>query len=497
MAEVKAKGLVSGKEYTYVDSIIGAGGMKDVYFSPDKKYVVAFFRAKPDATGMNRLKNIVDKYRHTIFDSPNGQYWVERFSWPTDIVEVGGKIGVVAPTYEGKYFFTYGSKNNDYLKIKGREKEGKWFASARNRSKHLDPRELGELRTNLRMVLELSRAVRKLHAVGLAHSDLSYKNVLVDPSTGSACMIDIDGLVVPGIFPPDVVGTPDFIAPEVVSTQHLSSRDPQRKLPSALTDRHALAVLIYMYLLYRHPLRGGKHHDNDAMRDEELMMGAKALFIEHPTDRTNQVKRSQLKDDELPWGDPALMPMTTLGPHLTQLFNKAFIDGLHEPTKRPSPAEWEEALVRTLDLIQPCTNKNCPQKQFIFDNTGAPSCPVCKTPYTGKLPILDLYSKGADGNFRALNRRLMVWDGQSVFPWHVDRSIFPNENLADANKKRVGYFQIQGGTWVLVNESLTDMSDAETKSPIPIGSSIKLETGKMILFGKGDTHLLARVTVVN
>ena len=98
-----------------------------------------------------------------------------------------------------------------------------------------------------------------MHAAGLAHSDLSYKNILVDPVSGSASVIDVDGLVVPGKYPPDVVGTPDFIAPEVVRTSHLSKDNPDRYLPSIATDKHALAVLIYMYLLYRHPLRGGKN----------------------------------------------------------------------------------------------------------------------------------------------------------------------------------------------------------------------------------------------
>lgn len=97
-----------------------------------------------------------------------------------------------------------------------------------------------------------------MHAAGLCHSDLSYKNVLIDPELGHACIIDVDGLVVPGKFPPDVVGTPDFIAPEVVKTSHLPKDDPRRVLPSIATDRHALSVLIYMYLLFRHPLRGGK-----------------------------------------------------------------------------------------------------------------------------------------------------------------------------------------------------------------------------------------------
>ena len=45
---------------------------------------------------------------------------------------------------------------------------------------------------------------------------------------GSAYVIDVDGLVVPGKYPPDVVGTPDFIAPEVVTTSHLSKEDPKR-----------------------------------------------------------------------------------------------------------------------------------------------------------------------------------------------------------------------------------------------------------------------------
>ena len=77
------------------------------------------------------------------------------------------------------------------------------------------------------MCIKIARAVRRLHAAGLAHSDLSYKNILVDPITGSACIIDDDSLVVPGKFPPEVIGTPDFIAPEVIETKHLALDDKQ------------------------------------------------------------------------------------------------------------------------------------------------------------------------------------------------------------------------------------------------------------------------------
>lgn len=117
--------------------------------------------------------------------------------------------------------------------------------------------------SDLHMCLKLARAVRRLHAAGLAHSDLSYKNVLVDPISGNSCIIDADELVVPGKYDAGVLGTPDFIAPEVMETKGLKIGDPNKKLPSIATDRHALAVLIYMYLLNRHPLRGGKVWDID------------------------------------------------------------------------------------------------------------------------------------------------------------------------------------------------------------------------------------------
>lgn len=135
-----------------------------------------------------------------------------------------------------------------------------------------------------------------MHQMGLAHSDLSYNNVLVDPVTKSATIIDIDGLVVPGLFPPEVIGTADFIAPEVLKTKHLPLHDADRVLPNQKTDLHALAVLIYMYLLRRHPLRGGKIWDLDSERDEVLSMGEKAIFVEHPSDNTNRVKTDHLKN---------------------------------------------------------------------------------------------------------------------------------------------------------------------------------------------------------
>ena len=282
MGTIRVKGTLDpSKTWEFNDKLLAQGGMKDVYMSPDRSYVVGFFRSAVDPAGKDRLNSIVGKYFKGIYESTGSDFWKTRFCWPVDIVVHEGRTGVVAPAYPNNFFFKFGSIKNDALEIKGKDKEGKWFASTKVR-RMLANEERGEWKDYLRICLNISRAVRRMHAAGLAHSDLSYKNVLVDPTTGEACIIDIDGLVVPGRFPPDVVGTPDFIAPEVLATLNLPLTDSKRKLPNQQTDLHALAVLTYMYLLFRHPLKGGKIWDSDPGRDVELSMGSKALFIEHP-----------------------------------------------------------------------------------------------------------------------------------------------------------------------------------------------------------------------
>ncbi|ESQ14751.1 MAG: hypothetical protein N838_10880, partial [Thiohalocapsa sp. PB-PSB1] len=453
-------------------------------FSPDRSYVVGFYRDRQSPATLERLQAICGEHRRGIFSHPGGDYWQDLFCWPTGVVELDGRVGVVAPAYPRQFFFEYGSTNDDALGIKGREKEGKWFASASNQNRFLDPRERGHWLNYLRICIRLARAVRRMHAAGLAHSDLSYKNALVDPTTGAACIIDIDGLVVPDKYPPEVVGTPDFIAPEVVATSHLPRDSAQRHLPCIATDRHALAVLIYMYLLFRHPLRGGKIHAADPSRDETLAMGQNALFIEDKHDASNRIRVAEARPSDLPWADTDKLPYTLTGPHLSRLFEQAFGEGLHDPAARPTAEEWEFALVQTADLLQPCVNPDCQQGWYVFDNSRAPACPFCQTPYRGLLPVLNFYSSRQGGSYRSDGQRLMVYTGQSLFPWHVDRQITPNERLSDAQKRRVGYFVLHQDMWWLVNEAMPQCLDATTGKPIPINARVQLRDGLQLLFSK-------------
>lgn len=477
----------------------GSGGMKDVFFSKDRKQVIGWYRKTPDHNAMERIRNITGIYRQRIFEQEGGAYWESLFCWPSHIIEEQGMVGVVMPAYQSHFFFQHGSKNGDFLDIKGREKEGKWFASANHQQKHLDPRERGSWLSYFTACIKISRAVRRLHMAGLAHSDLSYKNVLIDPAGGNACIIDIDTLVVPQKYPPDVVGTPDFIAPEVMRTLRLPIGDAAKFLPRIETDRHALAVLVYMYLLYRHPLRGRKIHDPDSQRDEELAMGTEALFVEHPIDATNRPDPDSVKPGFLPFADASQIPYEICGPYLTEVFNRAFIAGLHSPALRPTADDMERALVKTVDLIQPCTNPACDQKWFVFDETKPPRCPFCGTAGAGTVPVLNFHTSRGGGEFLPDNHRLMVYSNLYLYPWHVSRYVFPNERLTAHQKKPVGYFVFHGGRWLLVNQTLPGLADVTSgeAKPIPPGSQVVLENHQKLLLSPEDGGRLVHIRMAN
>ena len=471
-----------------------AGAMKYVYFSPDKSYVVAFFKDKQNAAQRARLDSIVGRYRHDILEQIGGDYWKQLFCWPEKLVEHDGHLGIVAPAYASDFFFKQDPNRN------GSEKEGLWFASAKLLRLVAEP-ERGNFFNYLRISLKLSQAIRRLHSAGLAHSDLSYKNVLIDPCSGKACVIDIDGLVVPGKYSPDVLGTPDFIAPEVISTQHLPPDNKAKALPSVFTDRHALAVLIYMYLLHRHPLRGGRFFGPDVDNEELLLMGVSPLFIEHPTDHQNRDMKREYGsgyDKYLPWVDlRKLSAEKVCGPHLWQLFKRAFIDGLKNPTRRPIANDWEVALTKTADMILPCSNPKCSQKYFVFDNSKHPKCPFCGTPYRELLPVIDFYVR-QQSTFKPDGSRLLVWSGQSLFKWHVYKNISPNEKLKPEDKPRVGYFRFFRGQWLLVNEKIPDMFEIKNgqRRQINPGTFVVLDNMTQILLSEDASGGNGRLAVV-
>ena len=126
MNTITVKSIIdTSKSYQYVDDgNPKRGGVKDVYFSPDRRYVVAFFRDPLDFNQKERIKRIVSLYLENIKKGNAPDYFLnEIFRWPYDAVEKDGKTGVIVPIYDRKFFFAKGRLADDGLK--GEEKKGK------------------------------------------------------------------------------------------------------------------------------------------------------------------------------------------------------------------------------------------------------------------------------------------------------------------------------------------------------------------------------------
>ena len=183
--------------------------MKHTFFTPDKKYAVQFFNDPRDGMNPNvqdRIRTIVGIYNPTVPEENGGaignsrktaEYFRNRFCWPVAIVRAP-EFGIVCPAYPQRFFFGENASTAG-LNLKGKDKKSNWFTGRMR--KYISPGELGDFRTMLSAAICLSRSVRRMHQAGLAHSDLSCNNVLIDPQTGSTVVIDIDSLVVPGKYP--------------------------------------------------------------------------------------------------------------------------------------------------------------------------------------------------------------------------------------------------------------------------------------------------------
>lgn len=481
--------LADGRKIPYViTDNPPRGGMKYTYFAPDKSYVVQFFNEpnKIDRNMTARLEAIIGRYNPTIPESKGGaignderlaSYFAGRFCWPTDLV-VLPEFGIVSPAYPKSFFFEEGA--SQFLDLKGKDKKSNWFTSSNRR--FLNKNELGDFRSMIQMSLLLARSIRRLHQAGLAHSDLSNNNVLIDPKTGNCVVIDIDTLVVPGLFPPEVAGTRGYIAPEVLSTMELDRNDPRRKIPSSVTDLHALAVLIYEYLFFRHPLMGPKIYSSEsAERDDYLGLGPMATFIENPDDTSNRpsAMKTTIKD---------------LGPVMENLFLRAFVDGLHNPALRPSAMEWERGLVKTWDLLHKCSNPSCDKKWFVLHDVNNPVCPFCGTRITDRNIVrfeLSSEVRGHDGEWRSYSE-LDVVNNTPLFKWHLYSNVFADEK---ADKSLQAYVCCHNGEWFLINRNAEGLLSPQG-NPVPAGQAIRLTDGTIFRGSRYERGMLIKVRII-
>jgi DNA-binding helix-hairpin-helix protein with protein kinase domain len=421
----------------------GADG--DAYWTKDKKYLVKLYH-HPESWREKTLEAIIDRF-NAVKDEP---YWESLLCWPLGIVR-SPRLGVIVP------------KAADNLQKVGRLILPKWL------NKH--PEDIGSWNARVMITYRLARAVKRLHFMGLCHSDLSDNNILANSVDGRMYLIDMDGLVVPGIAQAVVEGTRTYMAPELVSKKVQS--------PNVETDQHALSVLIYQILLLRHPLEGMKIHDSlDPELDDQLRYGENALFIEHPRDKSNRPQK-------LVWS------YAQISPGFIRLIEKSFIQGLHKPVYRPLAADWERELLNILDILVICLNKTCFFKSFpLPEGQRKIKCPWCGTPFQGVcLPVLYWYSPtpSQSGHYQADQTRKVGWPEETLHEWHIVPKKIP-DTKSDPQPLAKFVSQVHSGQihWYLINLKLPYFEAADPGDNwkrIPINQALELKKGRKLRFG--------------
>ncbi|MDR1035421.1 MAG: kinase [Deltaproteobacteria bacterium] len=495
MSRVVSITATDGEKVEYVDDGLAmSGGQKEVFWSPDRSYVVAFPNYLVEKDARECLHRLVDDYRIAIFEGEGGESFRELFCWPERIVEWKGMIGLVYPAFDRKFYFSGGP-------LKGAEKTAGWFASAKSFSRNVPAESRGTLRDHVWTCMELCRAVGRLHSAGLVLADLSDNHLLIDPPTGSVLVTGTDQIFSPGEFSSDVLGSRGYMAPETVKNMYIHARQSEKCQPSVETNLHSLAVLVYGLLLHRHPLLGLADWTLDDALRESRKLGKGALFIEHPKDPANRLLPYTGWEDFLPWADTDQVPFAVLGPHLGKLFIDAFVRGLHVSRLRPTALAWEDALARTLDLMVPCPGPDCPAGWVVVTGKArTPVCPLCGTPWgLPSLPYLDLRFFRDGGKSFPDGGRLVGYEGRPVRSWHADRDIPPERCGPPDWGTRTGgtvgsgpgsgtvaEFAFRDGKWFLVNRGLDSLEDLATGTRVPVDTGIALSHGQELILSRAE-----------
>lgn len=405
------------------EKLLGAGGQGEVWRAMDGGQPVAVkiyhpHMASPEQRLM--IERLIDK------GSPAAQ-----FLWPTALVEDthARTYGYVMPIREARF-----RALEDFM------------------ARRVEP----SLRALLTAGMQLTDAFLRLHSNGLCYRDISFANVFFDPQSGDVRICDNDNVDISGADIGGVLGTPRFMAPEVVRRE---------AKPSDQTDRYSLAVLLF-YLLYGgHPLDGQREAairclDVPAL---ERLYGFNPLYIWDEDDASN---RPVAGIHDNPIAFRGMYPQA-----LVMLFSRSFTIGLGYPTQRVRESEWRKAFASAIDAIWLCA---CGAESFyepaIAGSVSKKRCWACAQPL-----VLPPRIK-IDDEIILLNRGTRVL-GYRVGYARDDDTLIAEVVQNPQAPHLFGLRNMSGETWTLTKPdgALAD---------VPPGRAVPIVHGNRINFGR-------------
>jgi len=316
---------------------------------------------------------------------------------------------------------------------------------------------------------ELVDSFFKLHADGLCYRDISFGNVFFDPQVGEVLICDNDNVTENNSPVTGILGTPDFMAPEIVRGE---------ALPSRQTDLFSLAVLLFYLFHVSHPLQGRRLlsircWDLPARRK---LFGAEPLFIFDPQDQANAAVGTDV--DPLGEAGANALAYWPIYPQLLRdTFTRAFTRGLMDPDERVLEGEWRRVLSKMHDGLFACSL--CGKENF-FDPamSSNQACSSCqKTP---RLPI----------RLKLAKTEVMLTHGRRLFSHHLNEK--QNYEFAQpvaevvqhpTNPSIWGLKNLTAQNWVITT------TDGQTKDVEP-NRSVPLAHGTRIQFASSTAEMV-------
>lgn len=410
-----------------VGRFLGGGGQGEVYqaeWAGTEVAVKWYFKAQATQQHRDALQRLV------ALGSPD-----DRFLWPIDIVSSPDKqgFGYIMPLREPHY--------RSIVDLMRRRAEPSFHALCTTG-------------------FELANGFLQLHSKGFCYRDISFGNVFFDPETGAVRICDNDNVTINGSSHIGILGTPRFMAPEVVRGE---------TLPSIGTDLYSLAVLLFYLLMVHHPLEGKRELaikclDLPAMN---RLYGEKPLFIFDSEDHSNAPVPC--------YHDNALIFWQFYPQFIRNLFHQSFTDGLREPTRRVREGEWRAAMSQLRDSIVYC---KCGKEYFY--------CPDTMQAMGGKAGLCwDCNNEVHIPPFLQLGRRVVMLNHDTkLYPHHLDESCLYDFSVPQA---QMNQNPNNPNIWGLRNlsQNIWQYTAADgIPRPVLPERSVPLSVGTRIDFGK-------------
>ena len=408
---------------------LGAGAQGEVYLVEHqgkrralKWYVSSKIRGSPEFR-----KNLV----RNAEAGPPSPYFV----WPVDVsTDYKGGYGYVMELFPDGY-----EQFSDFLRT---------YRITKENPPRKVPVRFADFDKVVLAGLRIVDSFAALHRTGKSYQDLNDGGISMDLDTGQILICDCDNIAADGTnF--GIAGKQGYMAPEVVLGD---------VRPNVYSDRFSMAVVLFKLFFRDDPFCGAKVCACCNLTDYNYRKhyGEEPVFIFDPHDASNRPVKGMNDNSIRMWGH--------YPPYVRDMFIRAFVDGLKDPSRRPIETEWISVLSRFRSDVVSCP---CGRTSF-HDGSGEFRCPGCGSRY--HMLVLDAGSAPLYPGARLYKRQTRNGseDYATVSCRVVENKnhpgVFGLKNLDDVAWEAAG----PDGVW----------------KPVPPGGAVPIRPGTEIAFDK-------------